>query len=241
MRVRIFNNDYEEICTTHDADFENRYPIDNEALHHAGWVLCNLKLPVCPNLWDDENRDVSMMILNELIPMVFTSSHNFHEEFSIPGGRIDLVGRRGKGDGDIYHAIEIELGNSARSDSDILKLAQIGEEWPHAELSIVAPSKELLKRWEKSTKSAEVICKSLKRLEGIVKNVERISVIEIGLPEINPRAHEVSLNALSEKIGLYKRTKGITKKDRREFICENQEQFWLPQFSGACILRIEEN
>ena len=164
----------------------------------------------------------------------------YYEEFSIPGGRIDLVKRQDMGGKEIYHAIEIELGNSARSDSDILKLARIGEKWPHAELSIVAPSKELLKRWEKSTKSAEEICKSLKRLEGVVKNVERISIFEIGLPKNNSRAHEVRLSTLTQRTGLFKRTKGITKKNRREFIYKNQEQFWLPRVSEAGIIRIEE-
>ena len=235
MQVKIFNNDYVEISQSFkDAvySFENPdadityhdYEIDDEVLHDAGWILSLLKLPTCSNLWDDPNRDVSMMILNELIPMVFTSALWYSEEYKIEGGRVDIVGRV-NGNGDIFHAIEVELGNSARSDSDILKLARIGEMFPKAELSIVAPSKKLLPRWEKSTKSAETICKSLKRLQGIVKHVERINVIELCLPEDELELHQVDMATLTSQIGLFKRTRGITKTHRREFVKDNQSHF----------------
>ena len=85
MQVKIFNNDYVEISQSFkdaiysfenpDADIKyHDYEVDDEVLHDAGWFLSLLKLPTCSNLWDDPNRDVSMMILNELIPMVFTYS-----------------------------------------------------------------------------------------------------------------------------------------------------------------------
>ena len=240
MLVRIFNQDYQEISNSHneaieawqsiddlvnfDGLSEELYSVDNEVLHDAGYYLSLLKLPICPNLWGDSNRDVSMMILNELIPMAFTSSMYYFEEHSIDGGRVDIVGKE-NGSGDIFHAMEIELGNSARSDSDILKLARIGEQYPDAELSIIAPSKKLLTRWEKSTKSAEVICKSLKRLHGIVKNVERINVIELCLPEENKNLHEVRLDKITTNQGLFKRTRGVSKMDRRRFISKNQVEF----------------
>jgi hypothetical protein len=235
VQVRIFNNDYVEISQSFkDAvySWENPdlneevhdYEVDNEVLHDAGWHLSLLKLPTCSGLWDDQNRDVSMMILNELIPMVFTSVLYYSEEYRIEGGRVDIVGRA-SGIGDMFHAMEIELGNSARSDSDILKLARIGEMHPHAELSIIAPSKKLLARWEKSTKSAETICKSLKRLQGIVKNVERINVIELCLPDDNIELHQLDMSELTTERGLFKRTKGVTKSDRRDFIKNNQSNF----------------
>ena len=191
-------------------------------------ALSNLKLPISPNVWkNQDNRDVSVLILNELIPLYLTSCFGWNEEFPINSGRVDLV-RMDHNTGGLNQAIEVELGNSARSDSDILKLAVVGEQYQNAKLVIAAPSRKLLSRWQDGTKSAEGICKSLTRLTPIVKHVERISIVALDLPagEVQ-KNHIVDLSTLSGSPDLFRRTKGVKKSDRRKFISLNRDKFTL--------------
>ena len=186
----------------------------------------SLKLPIFPNAWPTKPaRDVSSVMLNELFHVAITSMKNWTGEIQIGGGRIDF-GHDSRGRLD--HAMEIEIGGSARLDSDILKLCMIKHEIPTATLSLVVPSRAIKKRCHTGKCADEVVVR-LRELEPILDNVRDILVVEFDVPAKGIPGFRKHLINGKSKFPKEKKLfiKGATKKDARKFIEKKRKLFFM--------------
>ena len=164
------------------------------------------------------------MMLNDLFNVALNRKSEWESEHKFEGGYIDYA----KQCDELFIAMEVELGASARLDSDILKLCLLKNREPST-LPILAVPSSIIKRQCHSGFDGEGAIRRIKQLKPILPNVEHIVILEFGIPENNVLSspHVYDFSKIKAPIELFTRSGGGTKIARTDFIFENPECFFL--------------
>ena len=183
-----------------------------------------LRMPIYPGGWPkDPTRDVSSVMLNALLEFEITSLRNWTSEINIASGRIDFGHHVG---GKLAHALEVELGNAARLDSDILKLCLLKHSNPSMSISIMVPSDNVKKKFH-AEKSANDVVQRLATLRPVVDGVDDIIIIELDVPMSNEKGYTKHLLNGKSRFSKDKHLflKNAKKTDLKKFIKKNRSNF----------------
>jgi len=184
----------------------------------------SLRLPIYPGGWPkDPTRDVSSIMLNSLLEFEITSMENWTSEISIAGGKIDFGHHQSD---KLSHAMEVEFGNAARLDSDILKLCLLHQSDTSTSVSIMAPSDYVKKRFH-TEKSANNLIERIAILKPVVKGIDNIIVAELDVPNDSEKGYTEHIlngkNKFSSDKNLFLRK--AKKSDIKEFLKKNRSAF----------------
>jgi len=183
-----------------------------------------LRMPIYPGGWPkDPTRDVSSVMLNALLEFEITSMRNWTSEINIASGRIDFGHHVG---GKLSHALEVELGNAARLDSDILKLCLLKKSNPSMSISLMVPSDNVKKRFH-AEKSANDVVQRLATLRPVVDGVDNIIIIEIDVPTNKEKGYTKHILNGRSKFPRDKNffLKNAKKTEVKKFIKKNRSDF----------------
>jgi len=196
-------------------------------------------LPVYSGAWKHAKRDVSSMMLNDMFNIAINRKSEWKSEHKVDGGFIDFA-KQCEG---FLIAMEVELGTSARLDSDILKLCLLKNKTTNTIPILAVPSSIIKKRCHTGFDGDGAI-RRIKQLKPILPNVEHIIVLEFGIPNAvnSSPEHIYDFSKLQAPIELFTRSGGGTKIARKDFIFEHPDYFFLgSDFCSNCLDNIDNS